>query len=151
MFLLHVIPSSKTTKEEHKKLPPLWDESCSHVLPPKFPMFFAKHRLCRSFDRPLTLDHASALRQQALKSLSARSKEVPPGPYSILLPDRFSGSSGSLHWGCVCTYPFTGKSYRKNILKCGPLCQVDSILKFNPGLLPGHPNTSSYIVTLIPS
>ncbi len=66
MFLLHVISSSKTTKKEHKKLPPLWDESCSHVLPPKFPMFFAKHRLCRSFDRPLTLDHASALRQQLL-------------------------------------------------------------------------------------
>lgn len=128
MFLLHVISSSKTTKKEHKKLPPLWDESCSHVLPPKFPMFFAKHRLCRSFDRPLTLDHASALRQQLLNHcLHARRGSsgtiFHPPPRPVL------SSSGSLHWGCVCTYPFTGKSYRKNILKCGPLCQVDSILK----------------------
>lgn len=37
------------------------------------------------------------------------------------------------------------------MLKCGPLCQVDSILKFNPGLPPGQPNASGYIVTLIPS
>lgn len=39
-------------------------------------------------------------------------------------------SSGSLHWGCVCTYPFTGNHhYTRNILKYCPLCQVDSNLK----------------------
>jgi len=38
-------------------------------------------------------------------------------------------SSGSLHWGCVCTYPFTGNHYTKNILKYCLLCQVDSNLK----------------------
>lgn len=61
-------------KKEHKKLPPLWDESRSHVLPPKFPVLFAKHRLCRSFDRPLTLDHASALRQRLYTRLYARKR-----------------------------------------------------------------------------
>lgn len=35
-------------------------------------------------------------------------------------------SSGSLHWGCVCTYPFTGNHYTKNILKHDPICQVHS-------------------------
>lgn len=111
------------TKKEHKKLPPLWDESRSHVLPPKFPVLFAKHRLCRSFDRPLTLDHAPALRQRLLVCTLGRGSSgtiFHPPPRPVL------SSSGSLHWGCVCTYPFTGNHYTKNILKCSPLCQVGS-------------------------
>lgn len=45
------------------------------MLPPKFPVLFTKHRLCRSFDRPLTLDHASALRQPVLNQrLHARKR-----------------------------------------------------------------------------
>lgn len=56
----------------------------------QIPHVFRKTQALSVLRPPINAGSRLSLTTAALKSLSARSKEVPPGPYSILLPDRFS-------------------------------------------------------------
>ena len=61
-------------------------------------------RLYGKNDRPLTLDHATPLRQTKLD----RSKAVPPRPFSEIHPDRFAATPALCTRLAFRTYLFLG-------------------------------------------